>query len=438
VTALDRYTEELTLAVRSPIVNKGGVTSLVLTPRVHGEHMIVSSTTIAVAQQGGNTEVAQVFRAVRSKFHSVGVRVGAETSPVHLEDFESYADTAALKVAWVVSDAVNTDITLEEVIPGADTKSMSIDVSKNKSALDTVTNTFGAEDWSAVTDIGLLIRQDQPTTLNQVRIRIGDGVNTMSILVPVNAVDTWESRVISLTSFENDGVGDVDLSVVTTIEFEVESDGENGVILIDNVRAVGPPGTMTVAIHEVASEDPAALGALVVSAQVTLANVDDAFYLVDLSADLTVGQYYAVVLNAPDIATTALNVLGGTGYDAGDAYTSTDDGATLTRLVDTDMFFLTYWRSAGVVSMFSVDFDAEPGNGDIEIAIVNFTTGRIQRYLCHKLTMLSGLLRDHALRDETIREDEVVVLFLEDDVTSPASVVALTVEFSHEPINTAG
>lgn len=433
-----RFTEELTLSVRAPIVNKGGVATLLLTPHVHGEHMIVATSTIATAEQGGITDVAQVFKAAQAKLNSLGFRVGVDTFPVFSEDFESYADTTALKVVWVVSDATNTDITLETTIPGEGAKSMSINVSKGKSALDTVTNTFSSEDWSEVTDIIFLIRQDQPTSENQIRVRIGDGVNSISALVPLNAIDTWETRTISISSFSEDGVGTTDLAAITTVEFEVEADGQNGVIIVDNFRAVGPPGTVTVAIHEVASETPSSLGALVASASLSLVNVEDAFYDVDIPATLTVGNHYAIVLKAPDTATTMLNVLGGTGYQAGDAYTSIDNGATLTQLVDTDMFFISYWRVPGVVDLVSVEFDADPGTGEVEIAIVNFTTGRISRYMSHNLTLLSGLIRDSQLRNEFVRDDDVVFLFLTDDSTSPASEVALTVQFSHEPINTAG
>jgi len=436
---LDRYTQEVTITERLGLANKGGISILRLLPHVYAEHAIGDGAGVATVQAGGLTDVGQVFEASRPELRSVAVRLNVSTVPVHAEDFESYVDTAALRVQWVASDLTNSPNVLETGVVGEGAKSMAITVSKNKSQLDTVTDTFGPDDWSAVDAMALLIRQDQPTSENQLRIRIGDGVNSASASVPVNEVDVWEQRVILLSNFVNDGVGSVNLAAVTTIEFEIEADGQNGTIYVDDVRAVGQPGTAEIRLHEVDGENPTALGALLGAQSVTLLNSIDGFYDVDFDLTLTVGDHYALVVRAPDVPTTFAGVLGSTGdYVRGDAFTSDDDGVTLTNLPDTDLFFVTYWLTAGVIGTVEVDFDDSPGNGVMDIVIANRPSGRIRRYLVHGFEALSVPRHVFELEDAVIDADDEVALFMQDDPNSPALEVAITVSLRHEPVNTVG
>ncbi len=438
-TTQSRFTKSVNVSQRTIIANKGGVNIIRLKPVIVMENAVGEGAEIGTIPTGGNTDVGQVFKAQLPDLRSIGFRLGVLATTIRTEDFESYADTAALQAAWVPSDVSNSPNTLETVVVSEGAKSMAMEITKNKSDLDTVTFTFAAEDWSSVSDIAFQINQTNMNSENQVRIRIGDGTGTKSSLVFIADINVFEQRVLNIDVFAEDGIGTTDLSAITTIEFEVVVGTQNGTVYIDDIQILTAPGEVDLEVRNVASAIPTTLGSVVATTTFNLVNSADFFYVVEVDATLVPGQHYSLNIRNLSFGTTVVDMIGSLGeYTQGEFYSSNNDGTTLS-FPGGDAFFVTFFKTEGMISTIFVDFDDVPGDGRMDISIVNRTNNKIKRHLVHDFELVSS--KEHEFLDielEIVGPDDEVVMLLVDDATSLATEMVLSVDFRHKPVNVVG
>jgi hypothetical protein len=93
-----------------------------------------------------------------------------------LDDFEGYADSAALQAVWVASDATNTQATLVTAGGYLDNgKYMRIDLTSNLSSGDTVTRTYGTpQDWTLFDRIFMAIAGEDDSGNAPLRLVLED------------------------------------------------------------------------------------------------------------------------------------------------------------------------------------------------------------------------------------------------------------------------
>src|SRR3989338_5344139 len=98
-------------------LTKGGKNKIIIKPRVLIENSNLDTNNIATLGSGGVVDVGQVFRLTGGIFDIERVQLTLEAlagaAILAVDNFESYADTTALRAVWASNDITNTPNTLE-------------------------------------------------------------------------------------------------------------------------------------------------------------------------------------------------------------------------------------------------------------------------------------------------------------------------------------
>lgn len=429
--------------------NPGGVSDGLHHPVGLGEHQ-TNHDDDTVSLSGGNTDIGMVFKSSKlvSRLDRVVIGVAVEPAGAGLfdEDFESYADTAALRVAWVPSDVSNSPNDLETGVVFEGTKSQRLTIKVGGAgSSDTWTHTFSVEDWSDIADLRFALRLDQDAATNVLRFRIGDGVNTASVVVPQSDADVWDEKAIPIESFVQDGGSPPSLAAITTIEIEVESNGTNGFAYVDLMDVVGAAGTITAELRAAAPDQqlPTAFGALLATDTVELPVSSDGRVAFDFGGVVVEpGQYLILALTAREKPGTIVKIRGTLTdtYSNGQVWTSADDGASLTHVPGQDAAFATFYWVDGAVQMLSGRFDGDPGqeatlgafiqdNDNVTIAHTQVFQHKAQSQIDYNF---AGLGR------ATITQGQHVIFNVAQDALGVATEFSFSYQFFHEPIERWG
>lgn len=366
-------------------------------------HLTVSNDVIGTVD-GSTPLVGQVFKASADNVQEIALKLSASApNPATLEDFESYANDAAIQAAWVSSDATYTQVSLDTGVFYAGSKAMKIRLDKNPRALnDKVTRTFSTnQNWSGLNTLNLAFRQEDTGKI-QLRYRIIDeNGHSISVLIPMVATDnTWKTYSFSLDNFTQDGGTYPNLAAVRKHEFEIVLNNNGGWknVWIDHLVLEQDAGTLSLKLYDFGSNaEPASLssgtpvtfddGSTAKTVEGILNNPTtiriDAEKGLFGNTKLTIGNYYAIVLTDLAVSGASVKVHGKTsgGYTSGKALTSTD-GSVLTYESTGRCFFgVRSVPSSYVLRNLRVDLNEQGGDSLLAFSVVNVTTEKANNQL---------------------------------------------------------
>ena len=330
---------------------------------------VINSTTI----------VGQSFKASNDNINGISLVMEPAEAGVSHENFESYADSAALRLVWP-QIGPGPDADLEQVIVSPNfgsTKSMKLtldnvlnDWANTGTAID-VSNSVIAIDW---------LQTDEYARL-KTELYMSDGVNTVSADIVSSVVNVWETFIWDSIDFQPElsNQGPIDLANIITFGFRVLESRQNRFGYADNMILLTQPGSIIAKLWDFGTNPPEGgtdsidsgtqyttlgdpgIGEGTLVSQVSIPiQSDKALYFVndfiagpafelDSNEPLTPNNYYVITLNYVD---TDINVYGTDPAEAEDryingfAFTSPDESSPITAVGPfNDIFF----------NIFSVD-----------------------------------------------------------------------------------
>lgn len=337
-------------------IQKAQLNKYRLRPALLNEHVETSREVQAAVASG--LHVGQFFKASQDNIN--GCMVTLESSEgISLDDFESYADSAALQAAWV--ESINPAI-LETVIVHEGSQSMRLPLTTNGDewvktiASADFTNYIGEFAFYQTVVFGLLGAE--------VSVFIGDGTNTKSFPITFAEVGGWNHIEVPEAAMVEDGGGTTNAAAIIKIGFRVVRKKLGAFVYIDNLAATPPPGSVSLELWNMGSVLPEAGvtslndgtqitelgdagigGSLVSTVNLSLLGGKRLYTVKDFAAGLAleipgnetlvVGEYYALLIKYVD---TDVNVFGpNTAYEVnyyenGYAFTCPDYATPVTAL----------------------------------------------------------------------------------------------------------
>jgi hypothetical protein len=238
---------KITNSTETVILNKGSLNKVNLIPKILNEHgdcakeiqSTVTSTNI----------VGQIFKASKDNISQLMLTLES-ASGVALDNFESYANSAALQAVWIESGS--NKATLEETIIKTGSKAMSLPCDTvNHEWIMTVAAT-NYTDYRGHFDAYFTKEYNKL----KVSVFIGDGTNTKSLQLSQLKKNVWGHYEIDENAMTEDGGGTTDIISITKIGFRVDDKEGGKVCIIDNLIATPPPGEIEVKLWDMGASMP--------------------------------------------------------------------------------------------------------------------------------------------------------------------------------------
>lgn len=165
------------------------------------ENQLYDKDQLLTVEQGET--VAQMVRLSNGCLCGVQFRIDGE-SPASdvLDNFETYADNAALQSVWLSTNATRLIRTLETTIFYSGTKSMKIEAQRPQAQGHYVYKTWAAQDWSTHTFVQFGFRSETDSSnLNASVVIVDDLGQRTSVIIPFTATNNWELINIEFDQF---------------------------------------------------------------------------------------------------------------------------------------------------------------------------------------------------------------------------------------------
>ena len=365
-------------------ISKGQLNKIGIQPRIGNEH-VESSREIQGVVSNGNI-VGQIFRASKDNITALMFTLESAQGIV-IDDFESYADNAALQAVWSASSALAT---LETVIVHGGVKAMSLPT----------TNT--GDEWersSAPQDF-----TDFTGTFNayfshsfaqqQIAVYIEDSIgNNKSFTIIQDGPGSWcDCAVNEKAMTENPGnSADTDITDITRIGFRVILKRTGGSVIIDDLASVPPPGDIEIKLWDMGDTKPISAttsiddgtqyqqigGAQAASYTLSLEGGKRLYHIEEFTAGanksiptnelLTINNYYIFELKWID---TDVSVYGPDTsfntdyYNSGFAFTAPDEATVITAIGQySDLMFGILSTQPAYIVKAAWRFNAAPNGG---------------------------------------------------------------------------
>lgn len=414
-------------------LQKGGDNKFTITPRVLTENMNDKEDLIQTLG-GSVTDVGQVFR-MSSGIDNINkiileleaIAGGAIQS---IDDFESYADTTALRVDWIPSDVGNTPNTLETTIVAEGGKAMKIDIlsANSKSRNDDFERVFAsAQDWSTFDGIQLKYRRDNSDTIMELHIEDSAGDGSKATLTTTN-VGVFELLTLNFVDFIPVGGVQADLTDIKKIKFVMKTaQGTPTYIDVIELFSGGAFGTVDLEVYDFGSEsDPTSLGTPIKTITLNLKSGGKQFYDIPFDTTgimITSNSFLGIVLTNPSVATVKVfGKLSDNKYTSGFAFDSADNGTNIAETATgDDLFFKVFSRDQAVFHGVRFVWDASTGNDSSLDAQINDTgTGKSRTSLFVGEFTLGRKEIEFPTRENTnveikMNKDELIEINYKDD-----------------------
>lgn len=383
---------------------KGQFNSVEMRPEIINEQN--SSDKAIQGVINSTTIIGQSFKASQDNINSIALVLEGAESGISHESFESYADTAALRVAWP-QVGVGAGVDLETVIVSPNlgsTKSMKLTLSNVLSAWEStgvavdVSTSVIAIDWL----------QDEPYSRMKVELYLEDmSGNIVSVDIVSSQVNLWQTFIWNSQDFQPDigNPGVIDLTAIIIFGYRVLESRNNRFGYADNMILFTDAGSIDIKLWDFGATDPIAgvnsiddatqyvtlgdpgigQGILVSKVNLQLENQRSVYFVKDFIAGpafelssnlpLTVGNHYFITLNYVD---TDINVYGTdpseskNRYVNGFAFTAPDEATPVTGIgAFNDIFFNIFstqevlFEGAFFSSRTGNDLPADPGSESI-------------------------------------------------------------------------
>jgi len=352
---------EMTASGIHAAVQKGQANNYLIRPEILNEYCEAFSD--IVDEVNATTIVGQIFKASKDNINSIIITLdSAEAASV--DDFESYADSAALRLKWVKSGTNEADLETTIVASGGSTKAMrfKMDVSNDSwiytlAAPTDFTEALGAFDYY----------QTKEYDKAKASVFIGDGVNTKSYSLVIPFKNQWDNFEIDEAAMTEDGGGTTDVTAITQIGFRIDDKEIGDFGYVDNLKTFPPPGEIELKLWDFGTTEPVAgvadldgatqytelgdrgKGAVTSSIILSLIGGKRHYHLHDFVAGvakgetgnttLTIDNYYAITLHYVD---TNVNVYGNSDscYANGFGFYTPDTATAITSLSKDLRFFI--------------------------------------------------------------------------------------------------
>ncbi len=380
------------------MIIKGQDNEIRLRPSIINEH--VESVRELQATVDSSTIVGQIFKASHDNINGALLTLESAGGSV-LDNFEGYADSAALQVQWVETDA-NDKALLETTIVEAGSKSMNLPL--DATLLDVWTDTISSTNYTGF-NFDFHYRQNRTFSQAKLAFFVGDGTNTKSIQLTINDTDLFthfEIDEAAMSVETNDATANPpDMAAITKIGFRLDDRQNGGEGYIDNLTAVPPPGTVLVKLWDFGASLPTSTvdaldsgtqyteigdrgigGAVLASLSLPLVGGKRKYFLrgfiagvateIPANTVLTVGNYYGISIHYVD---TDVDVYGPDSsfsiqyYNNGYAFTAPDESTAITAIgTFNDLAFSIFSTQDVYINGFIQSIDAVPG-ADAEVHI---------------------------------------------------------------------
>jgi hypothetical protein len=380
-----QYSKMTENALRSSIT-KGQLNKIKMFPQILNEQ-VESSREIQGTVTASNI-VGQIFRASKDNITSLGLTLESAAGVV-VDDFESYADSAAVQAVWQESGNVATKETILTAtgaaamyLPGT---GLGDEWIKTGAPID-YTNYTGEVD----------VYFGKEYNKFKVAIFIGDGTNTKSLDLTFGAKDLWYHFEIAEPAMIEDQAGITNILAITEIGFRIWDADIAGYAVIDDLTATPPPGNLGIKLFDMGATIPvdgvttiasgtpytqigAAQTALLSHSLIggkRLYNIHEFYAGRDVAVPtnelLTIDNYYMVTLNYMDTNVAAYGPNTSYSYNyynSGFAFTTPNEATAITAIGPySDLQFLIFSRQDCYVLEAEAKFDNSPGeNADISI-----------------------------------------------------------------------
>lgn len=444
------------------IVAKGQLNKLRLRPQILNEHVESGREVQGVVD--ASTIVGQIFKASRDNIN--GLMLTLESAGgASLDNFESYANSAALQAAWV-KGGTNPAL-LETTIVKSGVQSMNIPLDilddgwiKTISSTDYTDFTFDFDYY-----------QDREFRKAKVAFLIGDGTNTKSLQLPLEE-DMWAHFEVNEKAMDEDGGGTTDITAITKIGFRVDQKEVNKNGYVDNLTATLPPGEIELRLWDMGTDIPvSATTSLDDGAQFTQLgdigfNGGDGVSSVDLSLMggkrlyrannfvagvaleiptneiLIVDHYYAITLHYIDTIVDVYgpdSSFGANYYQNGYAFTAPDTSTPITKLgTNNDLMFGILSTQDAYINTVVKFFDAQPGSNAVEYVLVEDENMSITDLMVGAFQPLQQVQAEFDRAPVLLPKGGKFEVYFNDDFTDGVSVASVLIGYLYKPLTVNG
>ncbi len=416
-------------------INKGSKNKITVKPTVLIENMNDDTNSLSELGTGGITDVGQVFRLTSGIFNLARVHLTLEATAgagiTIVEDFESYADTTALRVVWVPNDTTNSPNTLETSIVSEGTQAMKMDLlNKQKSKNDTFIKTYASvQDWSMSDGIQFQFRKNTAFTIE---FHIEDSAgNSSKHSVSTSGTGSFELIQLSFNNFSPVGASPADLTDVKKIKFFVKSVSSIGACYVDIMELFSSAsfGTVDLELYDFGTDSaPTSLGSPILTETFNVSANKQTYEIEFEKESLTPNNYYGLVIT--NASASNIKVYGKSGsnkYASGFAFDSTDNGTNIAATgANDDCYFLTFAVDKAIFNGIRLNANTDTGNSTISIFINDNASSKGKTALFLNETFLGRTEIDFPTGEQAIvrikmKKEELLFLEYDDDSASQAS-----------------
>jgi hypothetical protein len=440
-------------------IAKGQLNNLRLRPQILNEHVESARASQGVVSSGNI--LGQVFKASKSNINGIMLTLESNAG-VSVDDFESYADSAALQLVWVETDA-NDKALLEPTIVKTGDKALKLPLSATIN--DTWVKTVSSTDYTGYS-FSLDINQTQIYDRARMDFFIGDGANTKSISLPVEGKDNWYHFVLNVDAFTEDG-GVTDVTAITKIGFRLTRINPANFAYIDNLVATPPPGTIDVKLWDMGSAIPVSTVTALddgtqytelgdrgidsgeVSSTISLqllggkrmyslkTFVAGAAEEIPTNTTLTENNYYAITLNYVD---TNVTVYGPDAsfetkyYTNGFAFTAPDEATPVTAIGQySDLMFGIFSCQPVYINTLVKRYDATPGVNATENVFIEDANMTITDIMASDFIPLQEVIFNFNESKFYAECGSKFEIYYNDDYTDSVTTGAVLIGYLYEP-----
>lgn len=447
--------KKISYASETKNLQKGGSNKITIRPRVLTENVQDEQNLIDTLETGV-TDIGQVFRLTPGIFDIDRLHVcleavaGAGGGTTVIDDFESYADTAALRAAWVPNDTTNSPNTLETTIIQEGAKAMKCNLTnKQKSKNDNFIFTFGSnQDWLTFEGIQFQLRQDGSATLE---IRIEDAAgNASKHTITTGSTGVFEFQKLDFANFVPVAVTPADLSTIKKITYFVKSVSTVGAFYVDLIEIFLPSGggggfgTVDIELRDFGTDSsPTTLGTLLKTEVLSLTSGKQIYEIPFSQSGLTPNNFYGIVItNTTDSDVKVFGKNGTNLYTSGFAFNSTDDTNISATGSGDDMCFSVFAVDKAIFNGIRFTGNADTGEGKVSVFINDNASGKGKLALFIGETFFGRTTVDFPTKQQTnvgvrMSKDDIIFITFQDDSGSFVTKLQATVFFTfiNRPIN---
>jgi len=340
---------------KTTYISKGSLNKIKLRPQIINEH-VKCSYKIQDTVTSSNI-VGQIFKASKDNINGITITLESAAGE-DFDDFESYANDAALQAVWVTSDE---DAELETTNVYEGTQSMKLTTHHNNG--NTWKRTFATTNFTGYTgEFWMYSNKEYKDVKMEVIIEDSSGnISYQSLAQP--GKNQWYKFVINVDSMIGDATP-ADLTDIIKIGYRVKKEKRDGYVILDDLISVPGPGEVSVKLWDMGTSIPVSattslddgtqyekLGDLgITGIQASSVNIQllggKRLYQINefiagvaneipTNETLTIGNYYAITIHYVD---TNVDVYGTDPsyeidcYPDGYAFTTPDESSIITQI----------------------------------------------------------------------------------------------------------